>query len=186
MPEAVLANSGGIDSRVAAAILRADGWRLHSVYHDWTQVGPVQGLAARATADAYCDSHEVVRWPNPEWVIWDENLRKWCLPHSTFHSAMLASMRAVSLGVQWVVTGARRESAEDSFRVHFQELLNASKFYPGKVLLLPLWDMAAQEVTFIGRAAGVDLDSTWSCPNADPHCGKCASCERRRKEGISL
>jgi len=182
---AVLMNSGGIDSRVSAAVLRSQGWELHSVYNDWSGI-EAQERAAEATAATYCVDHEVLRWTSPEWVIWDEKLGKRCLPHATFHTAMMGAIRAVSLEIDWIASGARRESADDSFRQAFQDLLNSSKYYPDKVLLLPLWELHPSEVTFVGRTHGVDLDSTWSCPNADPHCGVCQSCLRRVREGISL
>lgn len=182
---AVLLNSGGIDSRVSAAVLRDQGWRLHSIYNDWTGLR-AQEAAAAQTADLYCESHEVFHWPSPDWVIWDESLGKRCLPHATYHTLMLGAVRAVGLGVTWLVSGARRESAADSFRDHFQGLLNDSKFYPGKVLVLPVWDLHTAEITFIAKAHGVDLDTTWSCPNGERHCGACESCRRRVREGIAL
>jgi 7-cyano-7-deazaguanine synthase in queuosine biosynthesis len=183
--QAVLLNSGGIDSRVAAAILHAQGWELHSIYNDWSGV-KAQEQAALQTALSYCVEHEVLRWPSPDWVIWDEKLRKRCLPHTTFHTAMIGAIRAVSLGITWIVSGARKESASDSFRDHFQGLLNDSKFYPEKVLVLPVWDLHRAEITFVGRTYGVDFDSTWSCPNGEQHCRECESCKRRAMEGIAL
>jgi 7-cyano-7-deazaguanine synthase in queuosine biosynthesis len=180
--EAVLLNSGGIDSRVAAAVLHEQGWTLHSLYHDWTGTDE-QRAASAATAEQYCTSHHVIAWPDPSWVVWVESLGKRALPHATFTTALLGAMYATKIGVLSVATGARRDSAFDGWRDAFQELLNSSRFFPDKLVVTPLWDLRDSEVTFIGRTGNVDLDSTWSCPEA-PQCGACASCRRRLEQGI--
>lgn len=179
-------NSGGIDSRITAAMLHAQGWTIHSIYNDWTQLEG-QAKAAEKTADLYCVQHEVFHWPMPDWIEpYNEQLKKRCLPHTTFHTAMLGAIRAVTLGIYWIASGARIESATDDFKNTFQTLLNASKFYPDKLLILPLWDLKEIEITQLAAEYNVDLNSTWSCPNSDPHCGKCESCNRRIRQEILL
>lgn len=182
--KAVLMNSGGVDSRVTAAMLRSQGWELHSIYNDWSGLKE-QELAAKVTADSYCSSHEVFRWPSPDWVIQFELLGKRALPHAALHTTIFGATRAVSLGIEWIASGVRSEAAHDGFREGFQDLLNSSKYFPDKVLLLPLWSLGVDEITRIGLEHGVDLDTTWSCTSS-PHCGSCDACRRRIKQGIAL
>jgi len=182
--KAVLLNSGGIDSRVSAAILADIGWELHSLFIDWNPTSSIQsGICARNTADRYCASHTVFAWPM-DWMTWYPQLRKSTTPYALLGTYSLAAPYAQHIGADYIASGIRKEvvtSAEwlDAMRT----ILNVNKFADSKVFLLPVYDLSNDEVTSKGRELGVDMDSTWSC-TVSPQCGECESCRRRKGQSL--
>lgn len=186
MPRAVLLNSGGIDSRVSAAMLRASGdWEVHSLFIDWNPtVRDAAGLAARITADTYCDHHEVFAWP-VDWMTWYPNLRKSTTPYAHLGTFALAAPFAQHVGADYIVSGVRREvSMDPAWFDAMKVVLNGNAFAGGKVFLVPVYEMTNEEVTAKAAELGVDLATTYSC-TAWPACGECASCRRRAAEGLA-
>jgi 7-cyano-7-deazaguanine synthase in queuosine biosynthesis len=182
----VLLNSGGIDSRVSAAMLVVSGMEPHSLFIDWNPpVSSDAGAAARRTADTYCASHEVFAWP-VDWRAWYPTLLKRTTPYANIGCLTLGVQYAQHLETEFVASGIRREvHASDDWLEAFQVILNLNTFAGGKALLRPVYEMSAAEVSVKARELGVDMDSTWSCWDS-PQCGECSSCRRRVAEGLWL
>lgn len=185
MADVVLLNSGGIDSRVAAAMLRASGASVHSLFIDWNPASSFEaGRAARGTADAYCAGHEVFRWP-VDWRTWYPSLRKATTPYAFLGTLALGVQYAHHMGANFIASGVRREVHDADVLGIVADLLSANRFGTEKAFLAPVVNMSEADVTAKARELGVDLDSTWSCPEA-PQCGQCSSCQRRVREGVAL
>ncbi len=185
MADVVLLNSGGIDSRVTAAMLVASGMTVHSLRVDWSPpVSEAAGACARRTADLYCASHAEFPWP-VDWLTRFDALGADSIPYTVPVLYLLGAMYAHRLGTEYVATGARREvESHPSLFDHLSGMLAADRFSGGKALLRPLYDMTADEVDAKGRELGVDMASTWSCTSRAPHCGECGSCRRRVRVGL--
>lgn len=184
---AMFPNSGGADSRTAAAIADALGWKLRSFYVDWTGpwVGDNQRRAAAETAERYCVSHEVLPL-EPRMAYWHESLNKRSIAFQSSLMALFGAELAVRDGLSWIVTGDRPEVQGSGWLGAMQELLNVHRARSGIVIVAPVWDLSEDEVTAKAIELGVDLDSTWSCTVSAPHCGECGPCLRRKRQGIAL
>lgn len=181
----VLLNSGGIDSRVTAAMLVASGMEVHSLRVDWSPpVSEAAGACAQRTADLYAVSHVTFAWPL-DWLTYFADLKADSIPYTVPALYLLGAMYAHHIGTPYVATGARREvERHPSLFEHFSDFLAADRFAGGKVLLRPLYLMSDAEVDAKGRELGVDMASTWSCTSRAPHCGECGSCQRRQRFGL--
>jgi len=183
--EVVLLNSGGIDSRVSAAILANIGWDIHSLFLDWNPASlPGMSLASAETASLYCVDHTVFEY-TLDLTVWLPTLRKKAMPFTSMTSTVIGAQFAYSKGISYVANGSRRECNRDPEWVRkLSEVINGNSFIEDGInLIFPVLDMTNDEVTARGRELGVDLESTWSCPN-DPPCGQCESCVRREEQGL--
>lgn len=183
---AVILNSGGIDSRVAAAMLTLQsGMEVHSLTVDWNPAARDRVLAsAQVTADVYCASHFVFTYP-VDWMLWSDRLGKRRMPYTVHAAIALGAQYALHVGTTWLATGGRADSIRDpdNWSSNMQAALNQSKISPELVVLGPVFRMTADEVSAKAAELGVDLTTTWSC--AEPEeCGTCSSCNRRRSQGL--
>jgi len=169
--KAVALISGGLDSAVAAAEARAEGFEIHALSVHYGQRHDAEVEAARAIAGALeCAGHREISVDLASFggsALTDPLAP---LPHdrapgeigegipSTY---VLAAFEALAK----VATKAGVEG--EAFRIH-----------------APLLRMTKQEIVRRGVALGVDLGLTRSCYDLDPWgraCGHCDACLLRRK-----
>lgn len=180
--DAILLNSGGIDSRVCAAMLVEQGWTVHSLLIDWNVRGrPAIPEAAKRTADLYCASHEVMT-PDRDWACPNPRQNgKLTSQYATLTTTMLGLQYAAFIGdhVEYVVNGSRAEGAGlEDYPGKVREIVAANRIQTPRVVLYPLWEMSCGQVADEGRLRGVELETTYSC-SVFPACGTCTSCIRR-------
>jgi len=178
----VLLNSGGIDSRVSAALLRRSGMDIHSLFIDWNRAARERSLqAAQATADMYCTDHLVFQYPDVDWMQWRPLIGKHGMPYTAQASLVIGAQYAAVLGTPWIASGVRREIARTKdlwVTIQTDALNEAAGFGLECVVLTPVWEMTDDQVWEEAERMGVDLSSTWSCCEF-PACGTCADCKRR-------
>lgn len=176
----VLLNSGGIDSRVAAAVLRAEGHELLSFHVNWGR--PARwDRSAEITAEAYCVDHYVFTFPR-DWTIWKAD--KWSPPHTGSTLAALAAGYALLMGTTHVASGTKADAAKhpDSRLRHLVDGINSDRRSDPIRYHAPLFDMTLGEEIDLALRLGVDLATTWSCPEPEA-CGRCSGCQRRAELG---
>lgn len=182
---AVLLNSGGIDSRVAGAILRSQGWHLDSLFIDWNPAVPSVESAAAETAEMYCDSHHVHRFGD-DWRIPLPALNTTAIPYTAVASHTLGSMYAATLGVTYVASGVRAEVASSREWLHvLRRLYRFNRVSPIPIFVTPVYEASDGEVFATADRLGVPLASTVSCMVAEPSCGTCNSCQRRKETHLT-
>ena len=179
MTDAVLLNSGGIDSRVAAAIMAGEdyGWHLHSLHIPFNPYNreACKGAAGR-TAAMYCKSHEIASEPD-NWITQFKGF-KGC-PHTGVYVHLLGAMYAVHRGFKWVVSGYRSDVMAFDWTGDLTNLLSASKVHQGPVFSMPLkLYKGTADGLEVAKEIGVDVSDTHSCWT-DPPCGTCHKCEAR-------
>ena len=182
MADVVLLNSGGIDSRVSAAMLVASGMTVHSLFLDWAPGGRRRfRAAAHRTALLYAATHVEFRYP-VNWMTHSERLGRVRMPFAVFAAVALGAQYAASLGAGWVATGRRFQSLEvpDGSTDQMQEVLNQSRVSDKLVLLNPVFAMDDDAVDAKARELGVDLTGSASCLEPTP-CGACPDCRRRKR-----
>jgi 7-cyano-7-deazaguanine synthase in queuosine biosynthesis len=187
MSRVVLLNSGGIDSRVAAAMLVVSGMEVHSLTIDWNPGARERVLrAARLTADSYCASHFEFAY-SVDWMTWSDKLGRVRMPFAVLAAVALGAQYAVTLGpdVTWLATGRRYQSVEvpGSSTEEMNRVLTQSRLSQTLVLLNPVFDFSDSRVDEKAAELGVDLTTTVSCLAAE-ECGTCVSCQRRRRFGL--
>lgn len=176
----VLLNSGGLDSRVSAAMLDASGMTVHSLFLDWAPGGRDRfRRAAQRTADLYAVSH--LEFPYPvDWMLFSERLGRVRMPFAVFAAVAIGAQYAASKGIVWVATGRRKHSVEvpEGSTDQMQEVLNQSRVSEKLVLLNPVFDLDDDGVDAKARELGVDLTGSASCMEPTP-CSACPDCRRR-------
>lgn len=190
-PGVVLLNSGGIDSRISAAILRSSGQQVHSLHVAWNRrVAAGSAAAAAATAAAYCVDHTVVPW-GVDWTKYLDRLQSWGQPFTNLLAISMGASFAGYLGVTGVASGIHATNsssiaAANRWRDAMMVLLDPTSHLTGGQigqlrLLLPVFDMSDEAEAKVSAQSGVDLSTTWSCPVSDPACGTCYACKRRAR-----
>lgn len=186
MSRVVLLNSGGIDSRVSAAMLVASGMEPHSLTLDWNPAARDRVLAAaQVTADTYCVDHLVFAYP-VDWMRHSEQLGRIRMPYAVHAAVALGAQYALQVDAMYVATGGRKSSVRDPASWHevMQSALNQSLLSPELIVLTPVFELGDHAVTEKAIELGVDLSTTWSCLAGNEACKTCLSCLRRQKEGI--
>jgi len=181
MTEAVLLNSGGIDSRVAAAIMTGEdyGWQLHSLHIPFNPHNrkACKG-AAKRTAEMYCVDHEVSRRPD-DWMMHMHERGFKHLPHTGIYTHLLAAIYAHSHEIPYVVSGIRKDVMQEDWRGKFIDLLSMSKLTKPAVIVMPLLEETAADAGVrLAMELDVDISDTHSCWT-DPACGTCHKCSTR-------
>jgi 7-cyano-7-deazaguanine synthase len=207
-PLAVALLSGGLDSMVAAARARADGYRLLALSIDYNQRHRVELDAARRIAEALGAERHVVL----------------PLDLSAFGGSALTSDIAVpkdgvgpgipvtyvparntvflSLSLAWAEAAGARDlfigvnaldysgypDCRPEFIAGFEALaaLATKAGVEGEAFRVraPLQYMTKADIVREGTALGLDLGLSWSCYDPAPgglHCGACDSCRLRHK-----
>jgi 7-cyano-7-deazaguanine synthase len=184
--EVVLLNSGGLDSRVSAAILSSSGMTVHSLFIDWIPDAREAVMAAsQRTADLFCESHLVFPFPF-DWGIYIDNIGRKAMPYTYVTSLALAATYAHSRGIDFIASGLSDYSSfkEDSWVGKYQDVFNSDAPCGGKTILLPVFRMNTEEVVSRGIELGAEIETTYSCLASIPPCGTCFSCKRRAGVGL--
>lgn len=182
MSGVVLLNSGGIDSRVSAAMLRESGMEIHSLFLDWAPQGRERFRAAASrTASMYAFTHIEFAYP-VDWMRHSEKLGRTRMPFAVFAAVAIGAQYAAQIDALWVATGRRYPSLEvpDGSTDQMQEVLNQSRISDKLVLLNPVFLMDDDAVDAKARELGVDLTGSASCLEPTP-CGACPDCRRRTR-----
>ncbi|HKQ80927.1 MAG TPA: 7-cyano-7-deazaguanine synthase QueC [Steroidobacteraceae bacterium] len=210
-PHAVVLVSGGMDSAVALAIARGDGFECHALSVDYGQRHRAELDAARRVAEALgAAEHRVFRIDLGligGSALTDTNI---AVPEQhqagipiTYVPARNTVMLSLALG--WAeVLGASRiyigvnavdysgyPDCRPEFVAAFERVANlATKAgVEGSVdfrIAAPLIDLSKAQIIQRGRALGVDFGMTVSCYQADDEgraCGRCDAC-RLRHDGF--
>lgn len=178
--EAVLLNSGGIDSRVVAKLATDRGIILHSLFVDSNPaISEVSKASVEETAKM-CIDHEVFLWP-VDWRI-TKPLGHFSMPFSGFSAQLIGAQYASYRGLKLVLVGDRKgerrlqnmQSLSDMFAHSFTQPVS---------FCAPLWETDFMTTIQKAKEKGVDITNTYSCV-ANPPCGKCLSCVNRAKVGL--
>jgi 7-cyano-7-deazaguanine synthase in queuosine biosynthesis len=175
--EAVLLNSGGIDSRVTAALLKKQGYVLHSLFVHLNKRNDKATIpAAEETARLYCADRFVFEYP-VDW--WMQKKRDWSgVPFTMASTHVIAAQYAHFLECSMIASGVRRENADPQRVEHLRRVLESAAMTNPITLLTPLYELADSQMD-----KTIDLTDTYSC-NHYPPCGKCMACIRRGKLGL--
>jgi 7-cyano-7-deazaguanine synthase len=215
MPEptpAVFLVSGGLDSAVSLAILRAEGRGVHALTVDYGQRHAVELERARAIAQYYDAPHRVVRVDLRAFggsALTDTMaVPKDRAPGSAGIPVTYVPARntiLLSLALAWAETlGAGAigigfnavdysgyPDCRPEYLVAFQGLTRLAtragvESGRGVEILAPLSGLSKADIIRRGAALGVPFDLTHSCydPIGDLACGRCESC-RIRREGFA-
>ena len=180
----VLLNSGGIDSRVSAALLQAGEHTVHSLYVDWNPRNAIAAkAAAQLTADTYCASHEILPW-GADWMS-RMSFGGIGMPFTAGLDVTVGAAFACYRKATGVATGLHSGEAAPGWREVAQALLNGSVFSGKFELVLPVWEMSEVDVATAAVHLHVDLVTTYSCNESETPCDGCVHC-RRRERAIAL
>lgn len=170
-------NSGGIDSRVAAAMLHEQGHELHSLRIDFGNGVPFAPV--KRTADLYCVGHTELVWPG-HWtpVIRSDGQARPAYAPIIPHALGLCMTEPLRCSA--VASGWRRDNRNggDAVTEGMAAVMSGFKPFPPVQYLTPLWGMTPRGVVRMAERMGVDLSDTWSCWTY-PACGECHSCKER-------
>ncbi len=180
----VLLNSGGIDSRVTAAMLHRSGMTIHSLFIDWMfSITEVGGAAAAETARLYASDHTVLPW-GLDWSMRFERLGRQGFPFTGIGAIVVGGMYAATLGAEFIASGVRDEGRPSKeWPDEVQKVLAGGMFTAPMAVLLPVYHMNATQVSTTAKELGVPLETTYSCMVVPP-CGTCKSCQRRKEQHL--
>ena len=203
-PIAVVSLSGGLDSCVAAAVARADGFELallHADYGQLTEARERQAFAAIADFYQVAPARRLVipfanlkliggsaltdpSIPLPEGDLERQGVPVSYVPFRNAHLLATAVSWAEVLGAAAIYVGFVEEDSSgypDCREVFLEAFELASNLgtRPGTRLSLkaPLVHLKKAEIVRRGLALGAPLGLTWSCyQGALEACGRCDSC----------
>jgi len=203
-PRAVVSLSGGLDSCVAAAVARADGFELallHADYGQLTEARERQAFAAIADFYQVAPARRLVipfanlkliggsaltdpSIPLPEGDLERQGVPVSYVPFRNAHLLATAVSWAEVLGAAAIYVGFVEEDSSgypdcrEVFLEAFELAANLGT-RPGTRLSLkaPLVHLKKAEIVRRGLALGAPLGLTWSCyQGALEACGRCDSC----------
>jgi len=203
-PIAVVSLSGGLDSCVAAAVARDEGFDLALLHADYGQLTEARERQAfEAIADFYGvapDRRLVIPFANlkliggsaltdrsialPEGDLEREGVPVSYVPFRNAHLLATAVSWAEVLGASAIYVGFVEEDSSgypdcrEAFLQAFERAANLGT-RPGTSLSLraPLIHLTKAEIVRRGLALGAPLDLTWSCYQGEAEaCGRCDSC----------
>jgi 7-cyano-7-deazaguanine synthase len=207
-PLAVALISGGLDSMVAAASMKADGYRLLALSIDYNQRHQIELAAARRIAATLGAERHVVlpldlRAFGGSALTDDIDVPKEGVGDDipvTYVPARNTIFLSLSLG--WAEAAGARDmviginaldySGYPDCRPEFVEAFEAMAALATKAgvegdrfkVHAPLQHMTKADIVREGARLGLDLGMSWSCYDPAPggvHCGRCDSCRLRSK-----
>ena len=190
---AVLLNSGGIDSRVAAAIASKGGWSLTSLYIDNNPHNHDRAIrAAQRTADLYCTEHVVMPFPMDLTLLGDKrpsDKLPGAIGYSSIVTIVLGAAFARHRQIDNVISGTKNDVwSGDGWKTHLQDLFSCFSLYSkGHTYFhTPVEEYkTVQMIVEKAKKLGVPLEDTVSCGHPTP-CGICNKCTQRVKLGLPL
>ena len=189
--KAILLNSGGIDSRVAAAIAHKSQWNLVSLYIDCNPYSRSRSLpAAERTAELYCSEHVVMPFPMDLILLGDKRPNP-SLPGGTAYSSLFCAILASSYAkwrgdVNCIVSGTKNDAWVPEWKDRLAELMAGYKLHKPPMFFAPVAEMLqVKDVYLKAQELGVPLEDTSSCGAAEP-CGICKKCVQRGEMGLPI
>lgn len=181
--EALLLNSGGLDSCVAAFLMKREGRRTVSLFLGLDEENREYGRAAAAkTAALYCDDHIEVEVPGIHPVT----------TKGYYHIPMRGKLiwvygiaKAWELKIPDVVSGMKSDSNSDDAVEKFNAMVNCLKF-PRPEILPQIKNVLFGYETMkevLELTPGIEVGHTVSC-NRHPPCGECYKCRERIGLGL--
>ena len=207
MPVVVLANAGGVDSAMVAAILAKDPTMVvHSLFIDVGAVNSVPcGVAAAETARLFCADHKAVTvdfgytpnyWKDDEGNVfpYDDGIQE--LSPAYFHGTANVTMVTHSLALsyarmvsaEYIYSGTKGNVAVgyvDDFNVLLAKNTRLGEDAP--VAVMPFVGIYPCGYDVLSAQFDIDLSQfgyTYSCHWATP-CGVCGKCTKRVALGLS-
>jgi 7-cyano-7-deazaguanine synthase len=204
MPRTVLIYSGGVDSTVLLAHLRAEGREVHALSVDYGQrhrreldaaravcahfgvphrVADLRALAPLFGANALTDGGVAV----PEGHYEEESMKATVVPNRNMLLISVAAAWAISLRAASVAYGAHGgdHAIYPDCRPEFAEALDrAVRLADWHELRLerPFVKMDKAAIVRRGAELGAPFALTWSCyVGGGRHCGKCGTCVERKE-----
>lgn len=180
--DAVLLNSGGIDSRVTAKLLKDEGYTLHSLFIDFNkQISNKSNKSAKETADLYCVDHFVFKYP-VDWAM-QKSETHYGTPFVAMAVHAIACQYAAFKGYQYVVAGTRSEGRGKVYLDNLRLMINKALQTKPVTFVAPLYFKEFDEVITLAKEHKVDLKDTHSC-GSHPSCGKCGPCMKRKRVNL--
>ena len=206
--KALVLFSGGLDSTVLAAQLRADGAETRLLSIDYGQRHAKELQQAEMIAEALGLPHRILRLPDlgpllggssltddqvelPEGHYAEESMKATVVPNRNMILLALAGGHALSLGFDTIAYAAHAgdHTIYPDCRPEFADAMETA-------LGLADWEKLSLHRPFVHLSKtdlvkkGAELDAplhlTWSCyAGREKHCGKCGTCVER-KEAFAL
>jgi 7-cyano-7-deazaguanine synthase len=207
-PLAVALISGGLDSMVAAAMMRADGYRLLALSIDYNQRHQIELAAARRIAHTLDAERHVVlpldlrafggsaltaEIDVPKEGVGDDIPVTYVPARNTIFLSLslgwaeAAGARDLTIGVN-ALDYSGYPDCRPEFIAAFEDMaaLATKAGVEGDRFRVhtPLQHMSKADIVREGTRLGLDLGMSWSCYDPAPgglHCGLCDSCRLRSK-----
>ncbi|MGC9515246.1 7-cyano-7-deazaguanine synthase QueC [Methanocrinis sp.] len=208
-PKAVCLSSGGLDSTVAAAKAKDDGFEIHIFHVLYGQkaerrekraveeiggaLGAAEvrfvrtdlfcGLTPLTTAEAPIPSGDEVEIESPT-----STPSTWVYCRNLVFGSMAAAY-AEAMGAESIFVGFNAEEGRSypdnrpEFVDRFNFLLEKSvaSFSRPPKIVAPLVHLLKPDIVRLGSELGAPMELTWSCyREGDLHCGECEACQHRR------
>lgn len=201
MSKCIVLLSGGLDSTVAAAYMKSDGYELITLTFDYNQ--PIREIESAREISDYFNAEPVflkldfLKFPQTIPTVSEEELKNLKITKKNAHSVWvparnlvfcaIASSLAEKNNVKIIATGFDLEEAATfpdnsiDFVEKFNELLKYSCLKDVK-LFSPLLKMNKKEIVELGARLKAPMHLSWSCYKGEKNpCGVCESCQRRKR-----
>jgi 7-cyano-7-deazaguanine synthase len=208
-PKAVCLSSGGLDSTVAAAKAKHDGFEIHIIHILYGQKAEMRekraiekiGEALGASevrfvrTDIFCNMTPLTTAEAPipsgdevDIVNTTSTPSTWVYCRNLVFGSMAAAY-AEAIGAECVFVGFNAEEGKSypdnrpEFVSRFNSLLEKSvaSFSRPPRIEAPLVDLFKPEIVKLGLEVGAPMELTWSCYlDGEVHCGECEACQHRR------
>lgn len=179
----ILLNSGGLDTLVSAAYAKSLGYELHSLFVDMGQVSVKRDReSAQRIAEKFGVTHK-------ETVISGGPYRatNGGVPFTKMFFSFLASIEAVSQGIETVVTGAKKERNNAEMYIKLADLLSCANISQPPVFIKPVWELSLEAEVALGLKLGLTMEemkATSSCFQTEEVCNQCVTCLKRQEVGL--
>jgi 7-cyano-7-deazaguanine synthase len=200
--KALVLFSGGLDSTVLAAQLRADGIETRLLSIDYGQRHAKELDMAEKIAQALGLPHRILRLPDlgpllggssltddqvelPEGHYAEESMKATVVPNRNMILLSLAGGHALSIGFNTIAYAAHAgdHTIYPDCRPEFADAMEKAlglADWQNLNLHRPFVNFSKEELVRTGNELGAPLELTWSCyAGREKHCGKCGTCVER-------
>lgn len=192
---AVCTVSGGLDSAVAAAVMREAGMELHFIFFDWGQKTYEKELeCAQELADHYGADLQIVEVPLlknlPGISLTQQETQTTAINeyvpnrNAILETQAVAFAESLKAGVVCVGSTGGDHICPDNSEGFIEAMQNlveeGTMIKPPIMMAAPLLATDKIGAVKLGIELGVPFEHTWSCHNnTEKACGKCSNCESR-------